>query len=114
MNIKQILNEAIGEDKEDQMSLAQDREEVKSRGCNKHYNQAKAELRAKIPEIEKKIVEEIEKTVQDYMDRQYKLNNGKLPFVMFEGRADENEKVAIYMQGVNDVIRIINHLTNNL
>ncbi len=38
---------------------------------------------------------------------------GSLPFVVFQGKADENEKKTIYFQAYRDVMNLINFLVKN-
>lgn len=40
-------------------------------------------------------------------NEQVMLYGGKLPFVVFQGKADENEKVTIYRQALKDVLTTI-------
>jgi len=106
--IQQIISEAIGEDRKIQCT---ENCELCQQTWN-HYNHAKQDLRNKIPEIEKLIVEEIEKFVLGYYKNVMSLSGGKLPFVVWEGKAGEAEKVAIYEQGVKDTLKIIQNLTS--
>ena len=61
---------------------------------------------SRFAEYERRIVEGLEFLGID----QIKLYNGKLPFVVFKGNADENEKIAIYRQALSDAIQFIQQL----
>jgi hypothetical protein len=69
MTIQQILLEAIGDNEETDDSIYTNRLFWKS-----GYNQALADLRAKIPEIEKKIVEEVRKDTLKELIQEYQVN----------------------------------------
>jgi hypothetical protein len=110
--IQQIIREAIGEDKPTGFIGENSHLDTTFFKQEIGYQQALADLRNKIPEIEKKIIEEIEKFVLGYYKNVMALSNGKLPFVVWEGKAGEAEKVAIYEQGVKDTLKIIRNLTS--
>jgi hypothetical protein len=61
MSIKLIIEKAIGEDKQPSLEGIVYNPIDADPACVAGYNQALADLRNKIPEIEKKIIEEIEK-----------------------------------------------------
>ena len=51
--------------------------------------------------------------MREYPKKMYELNNGKLPWVVFGGKADEEEKFAIYKLGFEDAIKILSSLDFN-
>jgi hypothetical protein len=66
------------------------------------YEQIDDEVKSFINEHfidKKKLEEEIERLAVD----QIEMFNGKLPFVVFNGKADEEEKVGIYRQALQDL-----------
>jgi hypothetical protein len=54
-----------------------------------------------------------QRIIEDYK-AMLKLYGGKLPFVVFPGKADEEEKVAIYWQAINDFNQTIQEVINQL
>lgn len=53
------------------------------------------------------LIEEIEREVEDYPRKIFELYEGKLPFVIFKGKADEAEKMTIYTQAFKDVLSLL-------
>ncbi len=47
----------------------------------------------------------IEKEIKKSFNEEIALYGGKLPFVVFGGKADEKEKITIYEQGIKDTLR---------
>jgi tyrosine-protein phosphatase YwqE len=58
------------------------------------------------------VVGEIEKTAQEYFSKMININNGKLPYVIFGGKADENEKITLYKSGFDDLLKLITSFNN--
>jgi hypothetical protein len=61
-------------------------------------------------EFSEKIIEEI----REYLPRMLQVCGGKLPFVIFNGKADEDEKINLYKEGLEDAIKIIRRNNNPL
>ena len=54
-------------------------------------------------DFKKEIIEEVREEIEKLKIEQIKLYGGKLPFVVFGGKADENEKITIYRQALSDL-----------
>ena len=53
-------------------------------------------------------LQEVEEKIRTYSDRLFSIMpNGELPFVVFEGVADEKEKRTIYLQAFKDILSAI-------
>lgn len=59
-----------------------------------------------------KQAEEISEAVKFLGKEQIELYKGKLPFIMFMGKADEQEKIAIYRQALSDSLLAIKQIIN--
>lgn len=63
--------------------------------------------------VRKEAIEDCEYSIKEFNTRQLQAFDGKLPFVMFEGKADEKEKLTIYEQGMRDAITALRSLLPN-
>ncbi len=64
-------------------------------------------LQSSLTSYKSQILKEIGEVVKDYFARQSEMCGGKIPFVIFEGKADEKEKITIYEKGIQDTLGII-------
>lgn len=75
----------------------------------------RGEIKSFIHTIRESDRAETKKTIIDtayvLASTQIELHHGKLPFVIFGGKADEDEKVSIYRQGIQD---FVTHLSKAL
>lgn len=71
---------------------------------------SRREQQAKKETVEK-VVEAIRETGRFLGEEQIELFHGRLPFVIFQGKADEHEKVIIYRQALHDAL---SHLSEKL
>ena len=67
-------------------------------------------LHTQISLSEQSLLERVEKEIQDYFTRMININDGKLPYVIFGGKADENEKITLYKSGLDDALKILTSL----
>ena len=56
------------------------------------------------------LITRIKGEVEELGTTQIELFNGKLPFVIFDGKADESEKIAIYRQALTDLLNRIDKI----
>lgn len=66
------------------------------------FIEIKALLQQRMDEIEGEVQKMKNQTsieFQDYPSKVWKINNGKMPFVMWNGKADEEEKFQIWRTG---------------
>lgn len=52
--------------------------------------------------------------LETYPAKMWKLNDGKLPYVIWQGKADEVEKFHLWRTGITDVMSIVKRLLTNL
>jgi len=45
--------------------------------------------------------------MKEYPNKLFELNNGKMPWVIFQGKADEEEKFTLYKLGFEDAVKIL-------
>jgi len=60
--------------------------------------------------IQQAIAEERERVrgvMKAYPNKLFELNNGKMPWVIFQGKADEEEKFTLYKLGFEDAMKIL-------
>lgn len=74
------------------------------------WNEAVADLRAKAVEGEKNKIRKAITLIQEYPQEVFHMYEGKLPWVIFEGRADEREKRAIYEAAFRDFTGLLKKL----
>jgi hypothetical protein len=74
------------------------------------YFKARNFLLNEISLSEQSLLERVEKEIQDYFTRMININDGKLPYVIFGGKADENEKITLYKSGLDDALKILTSL----
>lgn len=60
------------------------------------------------------LLEGVRAEFAEYTEKQLKLYDGKLPFVVWEGKADEKEKITIYEQAMKDTAEILSTLLSDL
>ena len=63
------------------------------------------QIKSFISSLLKSQKEEIKRGIKERYQIMIKLYNGKFPFVVFEGKADEIEKIAIYRQAVSEILK---------
>ena len=67
----------------------------------------KSEVRRRINELLALQLARIREGTKEHLNKQLSLFGGKLPFVIFGGKADEEEKIAIYRQALNDFLALL-------
>lgn len=70
------------------------------------------DVKSFIRQLLSKQAEEISEAVKFLGKEQIELYKGKLPFVVCGGKADEQEKIAIYRQALNDALLAIKQVIN--
>lgn len=110
MSINNIIEQWIGE-KEKQMNethLCRFNDGEQTCDC---YIEALTDLKSRIPELEEMIVGEIERIYILLAKEQIELCHGKLPYVIFDSKATEEESVQLYRKGLEDFRK---HFINSL
>ena len=82
-----------------------------NRKDNDEYDVTKIQIKELLAEsIQQALAEERERVVgemKEYPKKLFELNNGKMPWVIWQGKADEEEKFTLYKLGFEDAIKIL-------
>lgn len=60
------------------------------------------------------VIDGVMEWAKNITNEQLTLFNGKLPFVVFNGKADENEKITIYNQALSDILSYLQQAKEEL
>ena len=61
---------------------------------------------------EKELLKQLYLELEAYPQKVWKMYDGKLPFVFWKGKADENEKYQIWRTGITDAMSIVKRFIN--
>jgi len=67
----------------------------------------KSEVRRRIYEALAEEKARVRGVMKEYPNKLFELNNGKMPWVIFQGKADEEEKFTLYKLGFEDAMKIL-------
>jgi len=70
----------------------------------------KSEVRRRIYEALAEEQARVRGVMKEYPNMLFELNNGKMPWVIFQGKADEEEKFTLYKLGFEDAMKILSAL----
>ena len=98
------------------MNLTRDRHnlpplyDVKGAYVNEIESFFQSFLITKIQEAEQEMIKRVVGEMREYPKMIFELNNGKIPWVIWQGKADEGEKFALYKLGFDDACKILSAL----
>ena len=68
----------------------------------------------RVKEAEQEMLKRVVGEMKEYPKKLFELNNGKMPWVIFQGKADEGEKFTLYKLGFEDAMNLLSSLDKEI